>query len=105
MYAIVHSGGKQYKVSAGDTVRIEKLTGNVGDNVKLQDVLLIAEGDKVTIGKPVVDGAYVSGTIVEQGRGKKIVDVVFRRRKNSLKTKGHRQHFTAVKITEIHSAA
>lgn len=104
MYAIVHSGGKQYKVSAGDTVRIEKLTGNVGDNVKLQDVLLIADGDKVTIGKPVVDGAAVVGTIVAQARAKKIVDVVFRRRKHSLKTKGHRQHYTAVKITEIKGA-
>ena len=104
MYAIVHSGGKQYKVSAGDTVRIEKLTGNVGDNVKIQDVLLLADGDKVQIGKPVVEGAYVSGTIVQQDRARKIVDVVFRRRKHSIKTKGHRQYFTAVKITEIKGA-
>jgi large subunit ribosomal protein L21 len=104
MYAIIQTGGKQYKVAAGETVRIEKLAGEIGDNVKLHDVLLIAEGDKIQIGKPVLDGAFVGGTIVDQGKEKKVVDVTFRRRKNSMKTKGHRQPFTAVKINEIKGA-
>lgn len=101
MYAIIHTGGKQYKVAPGDTIRIEKLNGSVGDTVKFQDVLLAANGDKVTIGKPTIDGATVLGKIVSQGKNKKIIDVVFRRRKNSMKTKGHRQPYTGVQITGI----
>lgn len=101
MYAIIHSGGKQYKVAPGDTVRIEKLDAHVGDTVKIQDVLLIADGDKVTLGKPVISGAEVTGTVVAQDKNKKVVGVVFRRRKNSMKTKGHRQPYTAVKISGI----
>lgn len=101
MYAIIHSGGKQYKVAPGETVKIEKLEAHVGDTVKIQDVLLIADGDKITIGKPTINGALVTGTVIEQGKHKKIVDVVFRRRKNSMKTKGHRQPFTAIKISGI----
>lgn len=101
MYAIIQSGGKQYKVAAGDTIRVEKLVGNVGDSVKVQDVLLIADGDKLSVGKPVVSGASVSGTIVAQDRSKKVIDLIFRRRKNSMKKKGHRQYYTAVKINSI----
>ena len=104
MYAIVHTGGKQYKVAPGDTVRIEKLVGHVGDTVKLQDVLLIADGDKVNVGKPTISGAEVTGTIVEQDKERKIVDVFYRRRKASMKTKGHRQPYTAVKISGITGA-
>jgi large subunit ribosomal protein L21 len=103
MYAIIQQGGKQYKVAPGETVRIEKVDGNVGDTVKLQDVLMVADGDKVQIGKPVLSGVIVTGTILEQDKNKKIVDVVFRRRKASMKTKGHRQPYTALKITEITS--
>ena len=101
MYAIIHAGGKQYRVAPGETVRIEKVEGNPGDTVKLQDVLLVADGDKVRVGSPTVAGVTVSGTIVAQDRAPKIIDVVFRRRKASLKTKGHRQWYTGVKITEI----
>ena len=101
MYAIIQAGGKQYRVAPGETVRIEKVDGNVGDTIKLQDVLLVADGDKVTLGKPTVANAIVSGTILEQDKGPKIVDVVFRRRKASRKKKGHRQPYTAVKINEI----
>ncbi len=101
MYAIIHSGGKQYRVAAGETVRIEKLDGHVGDSVTLQDVLLIADGDKVQIGRPLVPGAVVTGTIVAQDKAKKILDVTFRRRKASSKSKGHRQPYTGVQITGI----
>ena len=104
MYAIIQTGGKQYKVTPGDTIRIEKLNGNVGDTVKLQDVLLVANGDKVQVGKPIVSGAAVVGKIVAQDKAKKIIDVVFRRRKHSLKTKGHRQPYTGVQITSIEGA-
>ena len=104
MYAIIQTGGKQYKVAPGDTIRIEKLNGNVGDTVKLQDVLFVANGDKVQVGKPVVSGAAVVGKIVAQDKAKKIVDVVFRRRKHSIKTKGHRQPYTGVQITSIEGA-
>lgn len=101
MYAIIHSGGKQYRVAAGETIRVEKLDANVGDDVRFQDVLLVADGDKVQIGKPTVGGAEVVGTVVAQDKSKKVLDVTFRRRKNSMKTKGHRQPFTGVKITGI----
>ena len=101
MYAIIQTGGKQYKVAPGDTIRIEKLNGAVGDTVKFQDVLLAANGDKVSVGKPTISGASVTGKIVAQDKNKKIVDVVFRRRKHSMKTKGHRQPYTGVEITGI----
>ena len=104
MYAIIHAGGRQYKVAAGDTIRIEKLNGSVGDTVKFQDVLFTANGDKVTMGKPTISGALVTGKIVEQGKNKKIIDVTFRRRKHSSKTKGHRQPYTGVQITGIEGA-
>lgn len=104
MYAIIQTGGKQYKVAPGDTIRIEKLNGAVGDTVKLQDVLFVANGDKIQIGKPVVSGAAVVGKIVAQDKAKKIIDVTFRRRKHSIKTKGHRQPYTGVQITSIEGA-
>ena len=100
-YAIIQTGGKQYKVASGDTIRIEKLDGSVGDTVKFQDVLFTANGDKVSMGKPTISGATVTGKIVAQGKNKKIIDVTFRRRKHSSKTKGHRQPYTAVEITGI----
>ena len=104
MYAIIQTGGKQYKVAPGDTIRIEKLDGSVGDTVKFQDVLFTADGDKVNVGKPTIGGALVVGKIVAQGKNKKIIDVTFRRRKNSMKTKGHRQPYTGVEITGIEGA-
>ena len=101
MYAIIAAGGKQYKVAPGDTVRIEKLEAQVGDTVRLQDVLLIADGDKINIGKPTIKGAEVTGTVIAQDKSKKVVDVTFRRRKASMRTKGHRQPYTALKISGI----
>ena len=100
MYAVFKTGGKQYRAAKGDTVRIEKLAGDVGQKVKFDEVLLIG-GDAVTVGKPLVGGAHVEAQIVDQGRAKKIVVFKFRRRKNYRKTTGHRQPYTAVEITSI----
>jgi large subunit ribosomal protein L21 len=101
MYAIIRTGGKQYQVAAGDTLRVEKLPGNVGDMVELDDVLLIADGDNVTVGQPVVDGARVTAKIVEQGRAKKVIVFKKKKRKGYQVKNGHRQYFTALSIEEI----
>ena len=101
MYAIIRTGGKQYQVAAGDTLRVEKLPGDVGDIVELDDVLLVADGDKVTVGQPVVDGARVRAKIVEQGRAKKILVFKKKKRKGYQVKKGHRQYYTALMIEEI----
>jgi large subunit ribosomal protein L21 len=101
MYAIIRTGGKQYQVAAGDTLRVEKLPGNVGDMVELDDVLLIADGDNVTVGQPVVEGARVTAKIVEQGRAKKVIVFKKKKRKGYQVKNGHRQYFTALSIEEI----
>ncbi len=103
-YAVIRSGGKQYKVAQGEVVRLEKLPGNVGDAVTLTDVLLVGAGDGVKVGSPIVAGASVSGQIVEQDRAKKIVVGKKKRRKGFSKFRGHRQYYTAVKITAIEGA-
>lgn len=101
MYAIVRTGGKQYQVSQGDRLRVEKLEGAVGDSIDLEDILMVADGENVKIGQPVVDGAKVSAKIVEQGKAKKVVVYKKKRRKGYEVKKGHRQLFTALEITEI----
>jgi large subunit ribosomal protein L21 len=101
-YAVIRSGGKQYRVSEGETVKLEVLPGNPGEKVKFQDVLMIG-GDTPKFGKPIVAGASVEGEIVEHGRGEKLTVFKFRRRKRSRKKAGHRQNFTAVKITGVKS--
>jgi large subunit ribosomal protein L21 len=101
MYAIVKTGGKQYKVSQGDTMRFEKLDGDVGSPVTFDQVLMVADGDTVTVGQPVVENAVVSGEIVEQGKAKKIIVFKYKRRKGYRRTQGHRQQFTAVRIDSI----
>jgi large subunit ribosomal protein L21 len=104
MYAVVVTGGKQYKVEEGDVLRIEKVDGNVGDAVTFDKVLLVADGENLTIGQPLVENTSVSAQIVEQGKNKKIIVFKFKRRKGYRKTQGHRQPFTAVKIGSIVSA-
>jgi large subunit ribosomal protein L21 len=99
-YAVIRTGGKQYRVSAGDTLRIEKLPGDVGSSITFGEVLLTG-GDSVSIGKPLVSGASVTGTIVAQDRAKKIIVFKMRRRKNYRRKNGHRQWYTEVKITDI----
>ena len=101
MYAVIKSGGKQYKVAEGDKLRVERLTGEEGEAVELDQVLMIADGDNVKVGTPYVEGGKVSAEVVSHGRGKKIEIVKFRRRKHHRKQMGHRQHYTELKITGI----
>ncbi len=103
MYAVIQTGGKQYRVEPGQTVVVEKLPGNAGDQIAFDEVLLVSSGDggKVTIGKPMVAGAKVTGQIVEQTLGEKLTVFKFRLRKNYVRKNGHRQELTAVKIGAI----
>ncbi len=103
MYAVIQTGGKQYRAEPGQTLWVEKLPGNEGDTVTFDQVLLLApgEGKAPSIGKPIVAGAKVTGEIVEQGLGEKLVVFKFRRRKNYVRRNGHRQALTAVKIASI----
>jgi len=101
MYAVIKTGGKQYRVEEGDVVRIEKIELATGESVGFDQVLLVANGDDVKVGQPMLDGAKVTAEVLEQGRHKKIKIVKFRRRKHSRKQQGHRQWYTAVKITGI----
>lgn len=101
MYAVVATGGKQYRVQEGDTLRIEKIPGEVGSDVAFDQVLMVSDGDDVKVGQPVVENAIVNGTIVEQGKGRKILVFKYKRRKRYRRKQGHRQLFTAVKIGTI----
>ncbi len=101
MYAVIRTGGKQYKVAQGDTLDVEKLPAEQGANVELSDVLMLVDGDKVTVGTPTVAGARVSAKVVAHGRGEKIRIIKFRRRKHYRKQAGHRQDYTRLEITGI----
>ena len=101
MYAVIKTGGKQYRVEEGDLLKVEKIESATGEAVEFDQVLLVADGDKVTLCHSLVDGAKVTAEVVEQGRHKKIRIVKFRRRKHHRKQQGHRQWFTEVKITGI----
>lgn len=104
MYAIIQTGGKQYRVAEGEVVRIEKLDQETGSDVQFDQVLLVSKDDNVTVGKPTVAGAKVVGEIVDQTRGKKVEIIKFKRRKHQMKRQGHRQYYTDVKITQIDAA-
>jgi len=101
MYAVFVSGGKQHRVAQGDVVKLELLDAEPGSAIEFDQVLLVANGDDVKIGAPVVDGGKVTGEVVTHGRGEKIRIIKFRRRKHHRKQMGHRQYFTEVKITGI----
>ncbi|EDY87165.1 ribosomal protein L21 [gamma proteobacterium HTCC5015] len=101
MYAVIKTGGKQYKVAEGQTVRVEKLDVESGAAVEFDEVLMIANGDDVKVGAPAIEGATVKGEVASQGRAKKVEIIKFRRRKHSMKRQGHRQYYTDVKITGI----
>ena len=101
MFAVIKTGGKQYRVVPEDVLKIEKVAGEAGDFVELSEVLVVGEGGNITAGAPLVDGACVSAEIVEQGRTRKIIAFKKRRRQNSRRTIGHRQWFTTVRIAEI----
>ena len=101
MYAVIKTGGKQYRIAPGQTFRVEKVEGQVGDMVTLDNVLLVADGDQIKVGKPLLEGVEVTTQIVEQDRGKKIVVFKKKRRKGYRRTQGHRQYYTALKVQEI----
>jgi large subunit ribosomal protein L21 len=101
MYAVIKTGGKQYRVSQGDTLKVEKLDAGEGDSVEFDQVLMVGEGEDVKIGTPYLAGSRVTARVKTQGRGKKIDIIKFRRRKHHMKRMGHRQDFTEVEITGI----
>ena len=101
MYAVIKSGGKQHRVVEGEVLKLEKIEVATGETVEFNDVLMVADGDNVKIGAPVVEGATVTAEVVSHGRGEKVKIIKFRRRKHSMKRQGHRQWFTEVKITGI----
>ena len=101
MFAVVKTGGKQYRVAAEDTLKVEKVAGEVGDFIELSEVLMVGEGADAKIGAPLVEGAMVSAEILSQGRARKVIAFKKRRRQNSRRTIGHRQHHTLLRIAEI----
>ena len=104
MYAVFKTGGKQYRASEGDRLRVEKLDAEVGDSVEFDQILLVGEGSDIKVGAPLVDGSKIAAKVTAQGRGKKIDVVKFKRRKNYKRQHGHRQHYTEVEITSISGA-
>ncbi len=101
MYAVIKTGGKQYRVQAGEKIKVEQIPADVGSQVVLDQVLMVGTGETVTIGKPLVAGAQVSATVVSQGRHDKVTIFKMRRRKHYQKHQGHRQNFTELQIGEI----
>jgi large subunit ribosomal protein L21 len=104
MYAVVNTGGKQYKVQQGEVLRIEKIPGDVGNPVTFDRVMMFSDGETVSIGQPVLDNVAVEGHIVAQGKAKKILVFKYKRRKRYRRKQGHRQEFTAVQIDSIQGA-
>ena len=101
MYAIVKSGGKQYKIQEGDVIRVEKIPGDLDNPISFDQVLMFSDGETVRIGQPELNDVTVKGHIVEQGKGKKIIVFKYKRRKRYRRKQGHRQQYTAIKIDQI----
>ena len=101
MYAVFKTGGKQYRAAPGDVIRVEKIEADQGADVELDNVLMIADGDDVTMGNPTIKGGVVKATVKSHGRGDKVRIIKFRRRKHSMKQMGHRQYFTELEITGV----
>ena len=101
MYAVVKTGGKQYRVSPGDSIEVEKLPFEVGEQVELDEVLLVANGKGAKIGRPLVDGAKVKATVTRQAKGRKVIIFKYHSSKRYRRRKGHRQHFTRLRIDDI----
>ena len=101
MYAVIKTGGKQYRVSEGQTIRVEKLNADEGASVDLDQVLMVSSGDDVKLGAPFLNGSKVTATVTAHGRGDKVTIIKFRRRKHHMKRQGHRQAYTELKITGI----
>ncbi len=101
MYAVIASGGKQYKIETGEVLRLEKISGEVGDKISFDNVLMFSDGENVQVGQPALENVAVQGHIVEQDKAKKIIVFKYKRRKRYRRTQGHRQQFTAVQIDSI----
>ena len=101
MYAVVKTGGKEYKITEGDIIRVEKLEGNVGDPVTLKDVLMVGKEGEIQVGVPHLTQAVVTGEIVQQVKGKKVLIFKMKRRKNYRRLRGHRQNYTYLKVNDI----
>jgi large subunit ribosomal protein L21 len=101
MYAVIRTGGKQYKVAAGGKLKVESLPAEVGSAIEINDVLMVADGDDIKIGAPVLAGASVKATVLSHGRGEKVMIFKMRRRKHYRKTQGHRQNYTEIRIDGI----
>jgi large subunit ribosomal protein L21 len=101
MYAVVKSGGKEYRVSKGDLIRVEKLEGKAGDQVVIKDVLMVSDEGKVQLGTPQLTNAVVTGKIVQEAKGKKVLIYKMKKRKNYRRTKGHRQTYTYLRVEDI----
>ncbi|KPK33900.1 MAG: 50S ribosomal protein L21 [Betaproteobacteria bacterium SG8_40] len=101
MYAVIKTGGKQYRVSSGEKIKVEQLAADVGSQITIDKVLMVADGDKVSIGKPLVKGATVQATVVNHGRGDKVRIFKMRRRKHFKKQQGHRQNYTEIQVDQI----
>jgi large subunit ribosomal protein L21 len=105
MYAVFATGGKQYRAATGDILKIEKLDAEKGATVELDQVLMVGEGEDVKVGSPYLKGGKVTATVIDQGRGKKIRIIKFKRRKHHMKRMGHRQDYTQIEITGIAASA
>ncbi|MBS0352224.1 MAG: 50S ribosomal protein L21 [Proteobacteria bacterium] len=101
MYAVIRNGGKQYRVTPGQVLKLEKISAEAGDVVKFEEVLMVNDGDRYHTGAPLLADTVVTGEVVKHGRGPKIKIIKLKRRKHHLKHQGHRQHFTAIKVTGI----
>ena len=101
MYAVVKTGGKEYRVTQGDLIRVEKLEGNVGDQVELKDVLMVSKEGEAQFGTPHLTNVIIKGEIVQEGKGEKVLTYKMKRRKNYRRFKGHRQTYTTLKVNDI----
>lgn len=101
MYAIIRTGGKQYRAEVGENIDVDRLPNEVGDSLEITDIMLVGDEDNTVIGQPLIDGAVVKATVVEQFRGKKILVYKYRQRTNYRRKQGHRQYYTRLKIDDI----
>lgn len=101
MYAVVKTGGKEYRISQGDLIRVEKMEGKAGDQVTMKDVLMVSHEGQIQVGNPLLAHAVITGEIVQQVKGKKVLTYKMKRRKNYRRTKGHRQTYTYIRVNEI----
>ncbi len=105
MYAIIENGGKQYKITEGKKIKLERFSGDEGEGVQIKEVLVFNDGDNTIVGTPYIDGAYIQGKVVSHGRSKKVIVFKYKRRKDYKKKNGHRQPYTELLVEKIHMEA